>query len=105
MGKTKEVLYQSIGEMITGSIEEAWNKARVTFEIVEADVYRLECVYETDPDKGEKSFTGGFLLIDLFRELLQVMEDDGSATCRKAVFELRSSGMFGLDFEYLENED
>lgn len=104
MEKTKEALYQSIGEVIAECIEDAWNKARVTFEILEADVYRMECLYETIPYKSEKSFAGGIRLHDLFLELRQAMEEDGSAIWTKAIFELNSSGMFDLDFEYLENE-
>lgn len=105
MKKTKEALYQSIGEVIAECIEDTWNKARVTFEILETDVYGMECLYETVPDKNEKSFAGGIRLYNLFLELRQAMEDDGSATWTKAIFELNSSGMFDLDFEYSENDD
>jgi len=103
MGKTKEALYQSIGEVIAECIEDTWNKARVTFDVLEEDVYGMECSYETIPDKSEKSFAGGIRLYDLFLELRQAMEEDGSATWRKAVFELSSSGVFDLDFEYSLN--
>ena len=100
MTKTKEGLYQSIGEVIAENIEEAWNKARVTFEMLEADVYTMECVYTTIPDEDKKSFVGGIALYDLFLELRQAMEEDGLATWRKAVFELNSSGTFDLDIDY-----
>jgi len=100
MEKTIEALYQSIGEVIPKSIDEAWNKAWVTFEILEEGVNVMECEYETAPDKAKRAFMGGFALYDLFLELRQAMEEDDSGSWRKAMLVLSISGKFDMDFEY-----
>lgn len=105
MEMSKEVLYQSIGELIVDSIGETWSKATVKFEVLDEDVYRMECVYETTPNNVGKSFVGGIALYDLFLELRRSMEEDGTDPWRKAIFELSSSGLFQLDFDYLNNDD
>ena len=100
MQKTKEALFQSIGEVIASTIEDAWNKAWVTFEILEEGVNVLDCEYEIAPGMAKKAFIGGFALYDLFLELRQIMEEDGSGSWRKATLALSISGKFDLDFEY-----
>ena len=100
MQKTKEALYQSIGEVISTSINDDWNEAWVTYEVLEKDVHAMECTYEAPPNNAKKTFTGGLALSDLFLELRQAMEEDDSGSWKKATLELSKSGKFDLDFVY-----
>lgn len=100
MQKTKEALYKSIGEVITNILDDSWNRVWVTFKVLDEGMNEMECEYETGPDKTKKAFLGGFALYDLFLELRQAMEEDGSGSWRKATLTLSISGKFDLEFEY-----
>ena len=100
MQRPKETLYQSIAEVIANIIDDSWNRAWVTFKILDDGMTEMECEYETTSDKIKKAFFGGLVLYDLFRELRQAMEEDNSNVWKKATLTLSISGTFDLDFEY-----
>jgi len=98
MHKTKENLYHSIGGLVLDRINGDWDSANVSFEIVEDDVYALECSYHAGA--SQQYFDGGFVINDLMIELHQAMAVEGLGMWKKAFFSLFPSGDFDIDFEY-----
>ena len=100
MQQTKEAIYQSIGQTIVDSIQEAWNTAEIKFEVIEEDAFVMECEYATGPENTRKFFKGGFAIKDLMLELRELMAKENSSAWRKAVYKMTASGQFDINFEY-----
>ena len=98
MHKTKEDLYHSIGQFVLDRIDGDWDSASVSFEIVDDDVFAVECSYHISAYQNH--FEGGFVLNDLMLELRQAMTVEGLGMWKKALFSLYPSGELNFDFEY-----
>ena len=94
-----DVLYQTIAQNIVNSIEGEWTEAVINFQFF-GDAGKYNGRYLTLESRTEQDFTVGYNNYKAFKQIHQIMTEDGSNKWNRAKFTLYPTGKFSIDFEW-----
>jgi hypothetical protein len=101
VNRTIDEIYLSIAQAVVDSIDETWDEARIEVEFVE-DTAEFDCVYLKSETKEEMDFDVDFQMYKDFKELHKITTEGNSNLWNRALFKLKPSGEFSIDFKWDE---
>ena len=100
MANTINDIYQSIAEDIFGKIQDEWTEACLYVEYY-GDSTKFKGLYaKNENDKPSIQFRIKHTLFDSFEELHEIMTENDSNKWNRAVFYLKPTGEFNIDFSW-----
>lgn len=102
MNRTIDEIYLSIAQAVVDSIEESWVLAKIEVAYFD-DSAEFDCVYVRTGSKEEVDFNVEYQMYKDFKALHKITTENNSNLWNKALFSLKPSGDFSIDFKWDDN--
>lgn len=99
MNKSIDILYQTIAQNIVNAIEDEWTEAVIDFQFF-GDAGKYNGRYLTLESRTEQDFSVGYHNYKAFKQIHQIMAEDGDHQWNRAKFTLYPTGKFSVNFEW-----
>jgi hypothetical protein len=101
MNRTVDEIYLSIAQAVVDSIQESWDLVKIEVEYVD-DTAEFDCTYVRSDSEEEVDFDVEYQMYKDFKVLHEITTEGNSNLWNRALFSLKPSGDFNIDFKWDE---